>query len=182
MSTLPRGRVVSRGTVAVAAVLTLAALVSTSTASAAALSAVAVGTRTVVTPSGLSLTATPVRQLDPNGARVTVTGKGYNPTVGIYVAFCVTPPKGQLPSPCGGGVNLSGASAASVWISSNARLGANLAVPYRKGGRFSVTMAVSAMVGDVDCRVVSCSIVTRADHTRPGERVYDVFVPVTFRP
>jgi len=140
-------------------------------------------TSTVVTSSGLSLSVTPVRRLDPAGATVRVTGKGFDPTVGVYVALCVTPRKGQVPSPCGGGVNTSGTSAASAWISSNPPpYGASLAVPYRPGGRFSVRLQVSALVGSVDCRTVSCSIVTRADHTKAGDRRFDVAVPVTFRP
>lgn len=152
---------------------------SPSTAQAASI----VGSKTVVTKSGLSLTVTPVRKLNPAGATVRVVGKGFNPTVGIYVALCVTPVKGQVPSPCGGGVNTTGTSAASFWISSNPPpYGSSLAVPYRKGGRFAVTLQISSKVGAVDCRTVSCSIVTRADHTRPGERAYDVVVPVTFRP
>ncbi|MCX6433121.1 MAG: hypothetical protein NTX29_10150 [Actinobacteria bacterium] len=140
------------------------------------------GTTTVTTKSGLSLTVTPVRRL-PSSATVHVTGKGYDRTVGIYVALCVTPVKGVAPSPCGGGVNMSGASAASAWISSNPPpYGVALAVPYRRGGRFDVTMSVSPMIGTVDCRQASCAIVTRADHTRPGERRFDVVVPVTFAP
>ena len=163
-----------------AAALALITLVVTPSPAQAA---TAVGARTVVTKSGLSLTVTPVRQLNPAGATVRVVGKGFNPTVGIYVALCVTPAKGQVPSPCGGGVNTAGTSAASFWISSNPPpYGQTLAIPFRKGGRFAVTLQVSSIIGDVDCRTVSCSIVTRADHTRPGERAYDVVVPVTFRP
>lgn len=141
------------------------------------------GSRTVVTKSGLSLTVTPVRQLNPAGATLQVSGKGFDPTVGIYVALCVTPRKGQVPTPCGGGINTAGTSPASAWISSNPPpYGATLATPYRKGGRFAVTLQVSATIADVDCRTLSCSIVTRADHTHPGERGFDVVVPVTFRP
>ena len=138
------------------------------------------GTTTVTTKSGLSLAVTPVRRL-PSSATVHVTGKGYDRTVGIYVALCVTPVKGVAPSPCGGGVNMSGASSASAWISSNPPpYGAALAIPYRRGGRFDITMSISPMIGTLDCRQVSCAIVTRADHTRPGERRFDVVVPVTF--
>lgn len=141
------------------------------------------GSTTVTTRSGLSLTATPVRRLPASGATVRVTGKGYDRTVGIYVALCVTPRKGRQPSPCGGGVNTSGTNPASAWISSNPPpYGSTLAVPYRRGGRFDVTLTISPTVGNVDCRVVSCSIVTRADHTRAGDRRFDVSVPVTFTP
>lgn len=165
------------------ALATTLALITLAMNPSAAQTATTVSAKTVVTKSGLSLTVAPVRQLDPAGATVRVVGKGFNPTVGIYVALCVTPVKGMMPGPCGGGVNTSGTSAASAWISSNPPpYGAKLAIPYRKGGRFAVTLQVSSVIGDVDCRTVSCSIVTRADHTRPGERAYDVVVPVTFRP
>jgi hypothetical protein len=141
------------------------------------------GTTTVTTKSGLVLTTTPVRRLPATGATVRVTGKGYDRTVGIYVALCVTPRKGAQPSPCGGGVNTAGTSPASAWISSTPPpYGRSLAVPFGRGGRFDVRLTVSPLVGDVDCRVVSCSIVTRADHTRAGDRRFDVAVPVTFTP
>jgi hypothetical protein len=135
----------------------------------------------VTTASGLTLTATPVRRLPSTGATIRVTGKGYDRTVGIYVALCVTPRKGRQPSPCGGGVNTSGTNPASAWVSSTPPpYGSSLAVPYARGGRFDVRLTVSPRIGDVDCRVVSCSIVTRADHTRAGDRRFDVAVPVTF--
>ena len=134
----------------------------------------------VVRPKPI-LTASPVANLAPTGASLRVIGKGYDPTVGIYVALCVTPAKGQQPSPCGGGVNTSGASPASAWVSSNPPpYGRTLAVPYAPGGRFDVHISVSAQIGTTDCRIVSCSIVTRADHARSGDRRFDVVLPVTF--
>lgn len=137
---------------------------------------------TVRTPTGLVLTVTPTTALDPAGATVTVTGRGYDRTVGIYVALCVTPQVRQKPSPCGGGVNMTGANAASAWISSNPPpYGQKLATPFAKGGRFKVRISVSSTIGTVDCRTVSCSIVTRADHLHSGDRRFDVFVPVAFR-
>jgi hypothetical protein len=166
--------------VAVAAALALAAPVLPAAASVPSAPG---GTTTVTTRSGLTLTATPVRRLPASGATIRVTGKGYDRTVGIYVALCVTPRKGRQPSPCGGGVNTSGTNPASAWISSNPPpYGRTLAVPYGRGGRFDVRLSVSPVVGDVDCRVVPCSIVTRADHTRAGDRRFDVAVPVSFVP
>lgn len=142
------------------------------------------GTTTVTTKSGLSLTATPVRRLDPAGVSIRVTGRGYDMTAGIYVALCVIPAKGKIPSPCGGGVNLSGKNPASAWISSNPPpYGSTLAIPYKKGGRFSVRLEVSSAVADgIDCRTTRCAIVTRADHTHLGDRRFDVYVPVRFAP
>ena len=169
--------------VAAAAALALAAPVLPAAAQPAAASVPSApgGTTTVTTKAGLTLSATPVRRLPASGATIRVTGRGYDRTVGIYVALCVTPRKGRQPSPCGGGVNTTGTNPASAWISSNPPpYGAALAVPYGRGGRFDVRLTVSPLVGDVDCRVVSCSIVTRADHTRAGDRRFDVAVPVSF--
>jgi hypothetical protein len=141
------------------------------------------GTSTVTTAAGLRVTVTPVRRLDPTGATVKVTGRGFNPTIGIYVALCVKPKKGRVPTPCGGGINTSGKKAASVWVSSNPpAYGQALATPFGKGGSFSVKLSVSALIGKTDCRKVACAIVTRADHTQPDERRSDVIVPVTFAP
>ena len=130
-----------------------------------------------------TLSVTPTMNLASTGASVRVSGKGFNPSVGIYVALCVTPSKGSTvaPGPCGGGVNLAGSNPASAWVSSNPpAYGKSLAIPFTKGGRFRVTLTVSPVIGDFDCRVSSCSIVTRADHTRSIDRKSDLFVPVTF--
>lgn len=130
-----------------------------------------------------SLTVTPTKNLSSSGATVRVSGKGYNPRVGIYVALCVTPSKNSrvAPGPCGGGVNLEGTNPASAWISSNPPgYGKSLATPFTAGGKFSVRISVSPLIGDIDCRVTSCSIVTRADHTRSFDRQSDLFVPVKF--
>ncbi len=160
--------------------LTSAALVLAGAGSAPATAAPG-GTVTVTkAKTTMSLTVSPVRRLGGQ-ATVRVRGRGFDPTVGIYVALCVTPRKGRQPSPCGGGVNISGANPASAWISSNPPpYGKDLAIPFGPRGRFDVTLTVSPRIGDVDCRVTSCAIVTRADHTRPGYRRADLAVPVRF--
>ena len=33
--------------------------------------------------------------------KIKVVGRGFDETVGIYLAYCVIPKKGELPSPCG---------------------------------------------------------------------------------
>lgn len=115
------------------------------------------------------------------GELVTVTGRGYDTSKGIYVAFCVDNGAGALPTPCGGGADMSGSSGASAWISSNPpAYGEGLAIPYRSGGGFQVSIAVSRMIGDVDCVVRACAIVTRADHTRTSDRSQDVRIPIRF--
>lgn len=129
-----------------------------------------------------TLTVSKSNGLDPDGEVVTVSGSGYDVEKGIYVAFCLMPPPGQVPTPCGGGVDLSGTSGSSAWISSNPpAYGVGLAQPYGEGGTFTVTMALSSLIGDtVDCRTVQCAVVTRSDHTRTSDRSQDVFVPVSF--
>jgi hypothetical protein len=131
--------------------------------------------------NGQTLTASQTRNLNPAGQRIVVTGRGFKPTVGIYVALCVEPKRGQRPGPCGGGVNTDGRDPASAWITSNPPpYGASVAKPYGKNGRFRTRIFVSPMIGDVDCRVTRCAIVTRADHLRTNDRTYDVSLPVTF--
>lgn len=137
---------------------------------------------TQVGKQGNRLTVTPTKGLSPTSQIVTVTGRGFSETVGIYVGLCVTPRPGAKPTPCGGGVNQDGSSGASAWISSNPPpYGQSLAIPYKRGGRFTVQLAVRSTIGSFDCRVVSCAIVARADHTRAFDRRWDVVVPVNFR-
>lgn len=141
------------------------------------------GTKTVKNAFGASITVTPVRDLPSSGARVVVKGKGFDETTGIYIALCALPTPGQRPGPCGGGVNMSGQDPASAWISSTPPpYGRTLAKPFRSGGRFTVRLTISPMIGDLDCRVARCAIVTRADHLKPAERRSDVAVPVRFTP
>jgi len=130
---------------------------------------------------GQKLTVTPTRGLSAFGQTVKVSGRGFDETVGVYVGLCVMPRPGAKPTPCGGGVDQDGSSQASAWISSNPPpYGANLAKPYKRGGKFTVRIKVSPRIGSYDCRVVRCAIVARADHTRAYDRTWDVSVPVSF--
>lgn len=132
------------------------------------------GTRTLV----VSLT----NDLDPDAQTLRVRGTGYDTTKGIYVGLCVLQGPDQQPSPCGGGIDKSGSSGSSAWISTNPpAYGVGLAVPYADGGSFDVEITVSAAVNDaVDCRRVECAIVTKSDHTIISDRSQDVVIPVTF--
>lgn len=131
---------------------------------------------------GQTLTVTPSSGLSRFGQTVRVRGSGFSELVGIYVGLCVIPLPGAKPTPCGGGMDQDGSSQASAWISSNPPpYGANLAKPYKRGGKFTVRIKVSPRIGSVDCRVVRCAIVARADHLRANDRTWDVVVPVTFR-
>ncbi len=122
--------------------------------------------------------------LAPGGEVITVTGAGFNEEKGVYVAFCVIPALNQLPTPCGGGIDLEGSSGAARWVSpasDTPSYGAGLTTPYEPGGKFSFTIAVSPQVNPTtDCRVVQCAVVSRNDHRRTSDRSQDVFVPITF--
>lgn len=136
--------------------------------------------KTVKGPTGQTLTvsATSVR----DGQTVSVTGTKYSKKVGIYLAYCVVNKKGEVPSPCGGGVNASGASDGSIWISSNPpEYGKSLAIPFSKSGGFKQKVKVSRYIGTVDCAIVKCAVVTRADHTDSTNRKADVIVPVKIK-
>lgn len=140
------------------------------------------GKRTVKGRKGQTLTVTPTTRLAPLGQTVRVTGNRFSEVVGIYVGLCVMPRAGAKPTPCGGGVDMNGSTRASAWISSNPPpYGSRLAIPYKRGGKFSVRINVGARIGSIDCRRVRCAIVARADHTRVSDRSWDVVVPVSFR-
>ena len=136
--------------------------------------------KTVKGPTGQTLTvsATSVR----DGQVVSVTGKKYSKKIGIYLAYCVVNAKSEVPSPCGGGVNSSGVSDGSIWISSNPpEYGKSLAIPFSKSGGFKQKIRVSRYIGSLDCAIVKCAVVTRTDHTDSANRKADVIVPVKFK-
>ena len=137
-------------------------------------------TKSASLPNGSNLTVSKTAGIK-SGEKITVTGQHFDETVGIYVAMCKVVPKGQLPTPCGGGADKTGASGSSLWISSNPpAYGVGLADPYLPGGRFSYAIKFSPMIGQVDCRKVACAIYVRADHTRGDDRSYDIKVPISF--
>ncbi|WP_246203341.1 neocarzinostatin apoprotein domain-containing protein [Streptomyces tailanensis] len=137
-------------------------------------------------PEGQKLTVSKSSGLNPDGETVTVSGTGYNTEKGIYVAFCVDNGAGKTPTPCVGGVDMSGESGASVWVSSNPpSYGEGLAQPYEGSGHkgtFSVKIKVRAKDANTDCTKsgVTCAVITRNDHTRGGDQSQTVRIPVTF--
>lgn len=163
-----------------AAVAVASALILFPAPSAVAAGASATG------PEGQKLTVSTSSGLAPDGETVTVSGTGYNTEKGVYVAFCVDNGAGRTPTPCIGGVDMSGDSGASVWISSNPpSYGEGLAEPYQGSGHkgtFSVRLKVRAKDANTDCAKsgVTCSVITRNDHTRGGDQSQTVRVPVTF--
>ncbi|HEY8340474.1 MAG TPA: hypothetical protein VIK95_11420 [Egibacteraceae bacterium] len=130
-----------------------------------------------------TLTVSKADGLDPAGERIVVSGSGYDEDKGIYVVFCLAPPSpDQAPTPCGGGVDTSGESGGSAWVSSDPPpYGVDLAVPYGPGGTFEVELLVAPEIAEgVDCREQPCVVGTRNDHTRSADRSQDLFVPITF--
>lgn len=143
-------------------------------------SASAAPTKSVTGSNGAILSVNKVSNLK-SGDQLTITGTHFDETVGIYIAMCKVVAKTELPTPCGGGIDKTGASKSSVWISSNApSYGTGLARPYGVGGRFNVSIKVSPMIGTLDCRKIACAIYVRADHLRTDDRTYDLHIPITF--
>jgi hypothetical protein len=117
-----------------------------------------------------------------SGSMITVSGNRFDETVGIYLAYCVVPKKGQKPTPCGGGVNKAGLGEASFWISSNPPPYAiGLTEEFLPGGRFTHKVKGSKKIGNFDCTKVKCAITVRADHLRGDDRSYDMFVPIKIK-
>lgn len=117
-----------------------------------------------------------------NGSTITVSGNRFDETVGIYLAFCVVPKKGQAPTPCGGGINKAGLGESSFWISSNPPPYAiGLTEEFLPGGRFTHKVKVSKKIGKFDCTKVKCAITIRADHLRGDDRSFDMFVPIRIK-
>jgi len=130
----------------------------------------------------LGQTLTASATMVANNAVITVTGKRFDESVGIYLAICVIPKKGLQPTPCGGGVNKAGVGEGSFWISSNPPpYGVGLADPFNPGGRFNYKIRVAKKIGKFDCTKAKCAITVRADHLRSEDRSYDLYLPITFK-
>ena len=126
----------------------------------------------------LSVSKTTVK----SGSILTVNGNYFDETVGIYLAFCVIPPKGKAPTPCGGGINKAGTGEASFWISSNPPpYAVGLTEEFLPGGRFTQKVKISKKIGKFDCTKVKCAITVRADHLRSNDRSSDLFIPITVK-
>ncbi len=172
--------------IALALALTVAAPVAAAPAAPAAATP-----KTATGPTGQVLTVD-ASQLLEDGQMVTVKGRGYDLKVGVYATFCVLPEKGKKPESCGH-FDITGQNNQAVWVSSDPPFyAALLAKPFDKvtkkvknkkvtTGSFSVQVPVSKMIGDKDCTVVKCAILTRADHTRSDYRKADVVIPVSFK-
>ncbi len=130
--------------------------------------------------------------LEP-GDRFVVSGTGYDPARGVYVAICAIPEDAsQKPGPCLGGVPdqevvevAEGTIqfAPSNWINDNWawRLFGARSYDERDPGTFTAYIEVPATSDDnVDCSEVACALYTRNDHTAASDRVQDVYIPLGF--
>lgn len=129
-----------------------------------------------VSDGARSLTVSSTDDLDPAGATVTVSGEGFDPDAGIYVALCAVPEPDQTPGPCTAGTG------ASAWLSSSPPdYSADLARPFDDSGEFEVELTIPASIdAETDCRDVACAITTRRDDTAIDDRTADLFLPVQF--
>lgn len=128
------------------------------------------------------------------GDRLIVSGSGFDPSKGIYVAVCKVPDSvGGKPGPCLGGVpsteedgdSTAGAIeyAASNWVNDDWawRLFGARSFDDRGAGSFTAYIEIPASADEnVDCTEVRCGLYTRNDHTALEDRVQDLYVPVSF--
>lgn len=126
------------------------------------------------------------------GERVVVTGTGYDPSRGIYVAVCVVPEDPSLkPGPCIGGSPQESQDpeanegaiqyGESNWINNDWAWRLFGARSFDAPGEFTAYLEMGEPVGEgFDCRVDRCGIYTRNDHTASGDRVQDVYIPIRY--
>lgn len=152
--------------------------------------------RTVTTATGdtfdLKLAAGPTVLPASERSTVQVKGAGYNRAQGIFLAFCVIPEGVRvgdpstyttLPGPCLPGAETKDGSSRRITDTGTGTPG--ITIPYEDGGRFRTTLEnirpeiEDGAVCDVNVR---CAIVTRADFTATGVRLYDQYIPVHFVP
>ncbi len=178
----------SRRLMALGAALVVAGSVAVTTPALVAGAGTGEGTGTG--GAGQTLTVTPVDDLDPAGETVTVTGTGFDAdagfdvaTEGLYVAFCVDKGAGEAPSPCVGGIDMTGESGSSRWVTNDPYPGTP-SVSIAADGSFTTTIVVQQADEFVDCADLpsgqECKVIARVDHRAGGDRTQDVKVPVTF--
>jgi hypothetical protein len=127
------------------------------------------------------------------GDRFVVSGTGYDPARGIYVAICAIPDDPSVkPGPCLGGspdgeaVEVPEGTiqfAPSNWINDDWawKLFGARSYDDRDAGTFTAYIEVPPTADDkLDCRAVACALYTRNDHTASADRVQDVYLPLAF--
>ena len=127
------------------------------------------------------------------GDRFVVSGTGYDPDRGIYVAICAIPADPTIkPGPCLGGAGSQEAVEVpegtiqfgpSNWINDDWawKLFGARSYDDPATGTFTAYIEVPATSDDkVDCREVACALYTRNDHTAASDRVQDLAIPLGF--
>ncbi|OAP20248.1 MULTISPECIES: hypothetical protein [Amycolatopsis] len=135
------------------------------------------------THNGHTLTASNATGLAAAGETITVTGSGYDPAKGYYLALCQVPDDysyGQVPSPCAGGDGQGSTGVGpSAWVT-NSPVGGSASTPIDSSGGFSARIRVKQASTNLDCATVTCAVVSRRDHLGSADRSFDVFIPVSF--
>lgn len=128
------------------------------------------------------------------GQRLVVSGSGYDPSLGIYVAICRIPDAPDLrPGPCLGGVpdtEVQGDDgeraiewAPANWINDDWawKLFGARGFDDPEEGTFTAYLEVGPAADEfVDCRLERCGVFTRNDHTALANRLQDLYLPVSF--
>ena len=148
-------------------------------------------TLSVVNESG----AEPALSAVSAGDRLVVSGTGFNPEQGIYVAVCRVPDElDGKPGPCLGGVGSQEVEefeegvvqyAASNWINEAFawRLFGARGFDDRSAGTFTAYIELPPAADEnVDCTVDPCGLYTRNDHTAVADRVQDLYLPLRWAP
>ena len=147
-------------------------------------------TLSVTSPDGQAVALNEVS----SGDRLVVSGSGYDPRNGIYVAVCKIPSSpDQRPGPCLGGVPSTDVEgddgqraidwAPANWINDDWawKLFGARGFDDAQGGTFSAYLELTSPADEfVDCRVEQCGIFTRNDHTAIDNRMQDLYLPVAF--
>ncbi|MEV6287522.1 hypothetical protein [Kribbella sp. NPDC051770] len=134
---------------------------------------------------GKTLTASNATVLAAAGETITVTGSGYSPSQGYYVALCAVPSDysyGTKPSPCAGGDGQGGTTVGpSAWVT-NSPLGGSASYPIAANGTFTAQIRIAETNSGLDCSDpdITCAIVSRRDHFAANDRSGDVYIPVSF--
>nr|WP_232328345.1 hypothetical protein [Kibdelosporangium sp. MJ126-NF4]CEL20541.1 hypothetical protein [Kibdelosporangium sp. MJ126-NF4]CTQ89452.1 hypothetical protein [Kibdelosporangium sp. MJ126-NF4] len=133
--------------------------------------------------NGRTLSASNATGLNPAGETITVSGKGYDPKKGYYVALCQVPDDleyGDAPTPCQGGDGQGGSGVGpSAWVT-NTPIGTNPSTPIAADGSFTTQIRIARTGNKLDCTKVTCAIVSKRDHLGLGDRSFDVFIRATW--
>ncbi len=125
------------------------------------------------------------------GDRLVVSGEGFDPDLGLYVAVCKVPEQlDTRPGPCLGGVGSQEVEdfeegvvqyAASNWINGAFawRLFGARSFDDAEAGTFTAYIELPPVADEnVDCSVDQCGLFTRNDHTAISDRVQDLYLPL----